>query len=73
MCVFTNGAVHMVSLQARIFPASLGPSLLGCPRPVVKSLLRQQAVVVSSISVWTMCQMGAKLLKGIVVERTGLQ
>ena len=62
-----------MSVQAREFPATLGTSLLGLlARPIVKSLLRQQVVVVSSISVWTVCQVVAKLLEDIVAERTGL-
>ena len=57
----------------REFPATLATSLLGLfARLIVKSLLRQQVVVISSISVWTMCQVVAKLQEGVVAERTRL-
>ena len=62
-----------MSVQTIKFLSTFGTSLLCLlPRPLVKCFMRQQMLKVSSIPVWTMCQMNAKLLIVFVTKRASL-
>lgn len=73
LCVLAGSTCPQMSVQTIKFLSMFGTSLLCLLlRPLVKCFLRQQMLKVSSIPVWTMCQMNAKLLIVFVTKRASL-